>query len=247
LPNVWDAASARIVENAGFPAVATGSAGVAFCLGYRDGEVVPLPEMLGQVRRIARVVSVPVTADLEAGYEDVERTAEGLIEAGGVGLNLEDLQHGTLIPIPDQVRRIERIRVVGERLGVPLVINARTDIFLAGIGLPETRFAASLERLKAYRDAGADCLFVPGVRDDLTIRRFVEALQYPLNILAVQGAPSVERLEELGVARVSFGSGPMRATLGLMSRICAEIRDRGTYEAVIEGALSYDAANGLFR
>ncbi len=235
------------MEQAGFPAIATGSAGVAFALGYPDGEAIPPEEMLGQVRRIARVVSVPVSADLEAGYQNVERTAEGLVEAGAVGLNLEDFQDGELLDIPAQAAKIRAVRKVGERVGVPIVINARTEIYLAEIGEEGTRLERSVERLRVYRDEGADCLFVPGVRDEETIARLVDAVKFPLNILASAGSPDVGRLEALGVARVSVGSGPMRATLGLMRRIAEEFRDPGSYAAMLEGAVPYSEANELFR
>jgi 2-methylisocitrate lyase-like PEP mutase family enzyme len=238
LANVWDAASARIVEQAGFPAVATGSAGVAFSLGYPDGEAIPLEEMLGQVRRITRVVSVPVTADLEAGYDDIEKTAAGLVDAGAVGLNLEDFKNGALVDLPIQIAKIRTLRRTG------VVINARTDIY-AQIGEPATRFDRTVERLLAYRDAGADCLFAPGVRDEETIARLVDALQFPLNILAGPGTPPVARLQELGVRRVSVGSGPMRATLGLMRRIAEEFRDSGTYTLMLKGSLAFAEANEL--
>jgi 2-methylisocitrate lyase-like PEP mutase family enzyme len=245
LCNVWDAASARIVEQAGFPAIATSSAGVAFSLGYPDMEAIPAGEMLAQVRRIARVVAVPVTADLEGGYEDIERTAAGLVEAGAVGLNLEDFQNGKLVDLPEQIEKIRAIRRVGERLGVPIAINARTDIYLAQLGDEETRFERSVERLLAFKDAGADCVFVPGVRDEETIADLVKAIRFPLNILAVAGAPTVERLQELGVARVSLGSGPMRATMGLMRRMAEEFRDAGTYGRMLDGPVSYPEANRL--
>jgi 2-methylisocitrate lyase-like PEP mutase family enzyme len=245
LCNVWDAASARIVEQAGFPAVATGSAGVAYSLGYPDGEAIPAAEMLAQVRRIARVVAVPVTADLEAGYEDIEATAAGLVEAGAVGLNLEDFQNGKLVELAEQIEKIRAIRRVGERLGVPIVINARTEIYLAQLGDAATRFERSVERLLAYRDAGVDCLFLPGVRDEETIAGLVKALQFPVNILGTAGAPTVERLQELGVARVSLGSGPMRATMGLMRRIADEFRDSGSYGRMLDGPVAYDEANEL--
>jgi 2-methylisocitrate lyase-like PEP mutase family enzyme len=247
LCNVWDAASARIVEEAGFPAVATGSAGVAFSLGYPDVEVIPAAEMLAQVRRIARAVAVPVTADLEAGYEDIERTAAGLVEAGAVGLNLEDFQHGALVALAAQIERIRAVRRVGERLGVPIVINARTDIYLAQLGDAATRFERSVERLLAYRDAGADCLFVPGVCDQETIAALVKSLQFPLNILGTAGSPTVDRLQELGVARVSLGSGPMRATMGLTRRIAEEFRDSGTYSRMLDGPVTYPEANELMQ
>ena len=246
LCNVWDAASARIVEAAGLGAVATGSAGIAFSLGYPDGERIPMEEMLGQVRRVVRAVSVPVTADLEGGYGDIEETAAELVAAGAVGLNLEDTERGALL---DRVRQIEKIRAVraaGERLGMPIVINARTDIYLNRIGEAETRFERSVERLLAYRDAGADCLFVPGVRDEETIARLVEALRFPINILAGPGCPPAGRLQELGVARVSLGSGPMRATMALTRRIAEELRDSGAYASMLEGTIPYDEANSLF-
>jgi len=243
--NVWDAASARIVERAGFPVVATGSAGVAHALGYPDTEEVPLDEMLGQVRRIARVVSVPVSADLLAGYDDVEKTAAGLIAAGGVGLNLEDFRNGALLDVPAQIEKIRTVRRAGERLGVALVINARCDIFLHQIGDAATRFERCVERLLAFKDAGADCLFVPGVREEETIARLVRALQFPINILAGPGTPPIPRLQELGVARVSVGSGPMRATLGLMRAIAEELRDTGTYTRMLDGAIPYPEANQL--
>ena len=247
LPNVWDAASARIVERAGFPAVASSSAGIAFALGYPDGEAIPPAGMLEQIRRIARAVAVPVSADLEAGYGDIEQTAEGLMEAGAVGLNLEDFQGGALIPLPAQLEKIRAVQRIGERTGVPIVINARTDIYLEQIGDPAARFERAVERLSAYRDAGADCLFVPGVRDEETISRLVAALRFPLNILGGPGVPPVSRLQELGVARVSLGSGPMRAAMGLMRRIAEELRDAGTYTRMLADPVTYPEANALMR
>jgi 2-methylisocitrate lyase-like PEP mutase family enzyme len=247
LCNVWDAASARIVEEAGFPAVATSSAGVAFSLGYPDVEAIPAAEMLAQVGRIARVVAVPVSADLEAGYEDIEGAAAGLVEAGAAGLNLEDFQNGKLVDLAAQIEKIRAVRRVGERLGVPIVINARTDIYLARLGDAATRFERSVVRLLAYRDAGADCLFVPGVYDEETIAGLVKALQFPLNILATAGAPTVDRLQELGVARVSLGSGPMRAAMGLMRRMAEEFRDSGAYSRMLEAPVTYVEANELMQ
>jgi 2-methylisocitrate lyase-like PEP mutase family enzyme len=244
--NVWDAASARIVESAGFPAIGTSSAGIAFALGYPDGENIPSDEMLCQVRRIVRVSSVPVTADLEAAYEDVERITFDLVKAGAVGLNIEDFKNGAMIDLQEQIERIASIRSTAEELGVSLVINARTDIYLNQIGDPASRFDRAVERLLAYKEAGADCLFVPGVRDEETITRLVHTLQHPLNILGGEGTPAADRLQELGVARVSLGSGPMRAAMGLMRRIAEEFRDRETCSVMLDGALSYAAANELF-
>lgn len=245
LANVWDGASARLVERCGFPAVATGSAGVAFSLGYSDTEALPLDEMLGQVRRITRAVSVPVSADLMAGWEDVERVAAGLVKAGGVGMNLEDYQRERLVDIAVQIEKIRAVRRTGERLGVPIVINARCDIYLEQVGEPSTRFERTIERVRSYQEAGADCAFVPGVRDEETIGRLVKAVRLPLNVLAGPGTPPVARLQELGVARVSLGSGPMRATMALMRDMAEEFRDAGTYTRMLANTISYADANHL--
>jgi 2-methylisocitrate lyase-like PEP mutase family enzyme len=245
MANVWDAASAAIVERAAYPALATTSAGIAFSLGYPDGEAIPAPEMLAQVRRIARAVSIPVTADLEAGYDDIEATANGLVAAGAVGLNLEDFKNGAFVDLAVQAEKIRTIRRVGERLDVPVVINARTDVYLNPAGDLATRFDRTVERLEAYKSAGADCGFVPGLSDEDTIARLVRAVDLPLNILGGLGAPPVHRLQELGVARVSLGSGPMRATMGLMQRIAEEFRDAGTYSRMLDGAIPYVEAYRL--
>jgi 2-methylisocitrate lyase-like PEP mutase family enzyme len=224
LPNAWDCASARIFEQAGFPAIATTSAGLANSLGYPDGQCIPREEMLAAVKRIAACVDVPVTADLEAGYEDMAKTTAGLVDSGAVGLNLEDLDYGGtkgLLEIGKQVQKIAAVRRIGDELGVKLVINARTDAYLAQIGDAESRFGSTCDRSRAYIEAGADCVFIPGVRDEEVIGRLVQALKFPINILAGAGTPPVHRLKELGVARVSVGSGIMRATMGL-TRLIAQ-------------------------
>ena len=248
LPNAWDCSSARIFELGGFPAIATTSAGIAFSLGYSDGEQIPQDLMLTAVSRISKSVDVPVTADLEAGYGDVAKTTAGLIAAGAVGLNLEDMDHESqsLAPIPAQVEKITIVRRIAAGLGVNVVINARTDVFLAQIGEPPTRFARACERLQAYIAAGADCVFVPGLSDENIIRRVVETLKFPLNILAGANLPTIPRLRELGVARVSVGSGIMRATLGLTRRIAQELKQSGTYTALLDGTMPFAEANALF-
>ena len=253
LPNAWDVASARIFEDAGFSAVGTSSAGVAFALGYPDGQKISRDEMLAVVHRIAEAVQIPVTADMEAGYgakpEDVAETAREVIAAGAVGMNLEDAIHDRPDALAELDLQKEKIRAVNEisaRSGVAFVLNARTDVFLAGIGPAETRLARTIERLNAYRDAGAQCLFVPGVKNQETIAQLVSGVRGPLNILATAETPPLAELEKLGVARVSVGSGPMRATLGLVSRIARQLRDEGTFSLMTEGAMTYADANRLF-
>jgi 2-methylisocitrate lyase-like PEP mutase family enzyme len=244
LPNAWDVASARIFEKAGFPAIATTSAGIAFSLGYPDGQRIPRDEMITVVKRIVNAVAVPVTADVESGYGDAVATAQALMGAGTAGMNLEDVtgdDETSLVGIAAQCRIIEEIRATTD-----LVINARTDIYLMGIGDAATRFERSLERVNAYLGAGADSVFVPGVRDADTIGRLVRAVKGPLNILAVAGAPTITELERLGVRRVSVGSGPMRASMGLTERIAREMLDHGTYTSMTEHPIAYADANRLF-
>jgi 2-methylisocitrate lyase-like PEP mutase family enzyme len=251
LPNIWDVASARIVEEAGYPAIATTSAGVAFSLGYPDGEKISREEMLARVARIARAVKVPVTADVEAGYgprpEDAAQTARGVIEAGAVGMNFEDGTEDPAHPLVDLSLQLEKIRAIREtalKLGVLLVLNARTDVYLLQVGPPEKRYDEALRRAVAFRDAGAECVFVPGLRDPEVIRRIVQDVKCPVNILAGPGSPTIPELERLGVARVSLGSSPMRATLGLLRRMAEELETSGTYQS-LEGAPTHAEVNKM--
>jgi len=254
LPNAWDVASARVFEEAGFPAIGTTSAGVAFSLGYPDGQKISREEMLAVVRRIAAAVEVPVTADVEAGFgstpEEVADTARAVISAGAVGMNLEDGVEAKPDFLADVNRQKEIIRAVLEAAasaGIPFALNARTDIFLYGIGPAETRMARAIERLNEYRLAGAPSLFAPGVKDSKTIAQLTRGLAGPLNILATVGTPPVAELQELGVARVSVGSGPMRAALGFLGRMARELREEGAFTMMTDGALPYADTNRLFQ
>jgi 2-methylisocitrate lyase-like PEP mutase family enzyme len=254
LPNAWDVASARIFEEAGFPAIGTSSAGVAFSYGYPDGEKISREESLAVVRRIAQGVDVPVTADVEAGFgstpKEIAETARAVLAAGAVGMNLEDGVEEKPDFIVDLNRQVETIHAVLEAAvgaGVPFVLNARTDIFLNGIGPAETRLARTIERLNAYHAAGAQSLFAPGVKDKDTIAQLARGVAGPLNILATVGTPPVAELQQLGVARVSLGSGPMRATLGFLARMARRLRDDGAFTLMTEGTIPYGDVNGLFR
>jgi 2-methylisocitrate lyase-like PEP mutase family enzyme len=253
LPNVWDVASARIMEKAGLPAIATTSAGIAHSLGYPDGEKISRAEMLTVVARIAKAVKVPVTADVESGYgprpEDTAHTAFAVLEAGAVGINLEDGTGDAAHPLVDLALQVEKIAAVKEaakKAGIPLIINARTDVYLAEVGSRATRYDETIRRLAAYRDAGAQCVFAPGVADAPTIQRLVAELHCPLNILAGPGSPSIAELAKLCVARVSLGSSAMRATLGLLTRIAGELQISGTY-ASLDGAPSHGEVNKLMQ
>jgi len=252
LPNVWDVASARLVEHAGFKAIATSSAAIANSLGYADGERISRAEMLAAVKRIAGKVALPVTADLEAGYgsepEAMTETVKAMIEAGAVGLNLEDGTNDAASPLVEtelQVNKVRRIRETASSLGIHVVINARTDVYLAQAGEPAGRFEHAVGRARAYRKAGADCLFVPGVYDAETIGRLVKSIDGPVNVLAGAATPPVAELERLGVRRVSFGSWPARAALGLFSPFARGVVEKGTFTTLDGWAIPYAELNTL--
>jgi 2-methylisocitrate lyase-like PEP mutase family enzyme len=230
LVNVWDAAGARIVETAGGAAIATTSAGVAWGQGYPDGDAMDLDAAVAVVERIAAVVSVPVTADIEKGYGDVGATVRRIRAAGAVGVNLED-------GVNAQPGRIAEARAAGP----DLFINARIDTFLAGVGgLDET-----LERAAAYLAAGADGIFVPGVTDPATVGALVEGIAAPVNVMAGPGAPTIPELAKLGVARISLGSAVAQAAYGLVRRAAEAAFGAGGH-GELAGAEGYGELNALF-
>jgi 2-methylisocitrate lyase-like PEP mutase family enzyme len=209
--------------------------------------------MIAAIARIARVVTVPLSADIESGFardaREVAETVRRVIDAGAVGINLEDAIHGGPPALYDLETAIERVRAAREAAnasGVPLVINARTDVYLLSIGEPETRFDHAVRRANAYRKAGADCLFVPRIGRPADIERIVAALEGPLNLLAFPGIPTVAELERLGVARLSVGTWPTLAAMSTARKIAAELLGTGTYESMFDGAgVSYPEANRL--
>ena len=254
LPNAWDVASARILEECGHPAIATSSAAVAFSLGYPDGQRISRDEMLEVCGRIAHAVDVPVTADLEAGYgttvKDMVETVKAAIAAGVIGMNLEDVtgdDESSQVETSLQVEKIHAIRDTAKSLGVWFVLNARTDIYLMPIGPEAARFERTVERLRAYRDAGADCLFAPGVYDRDTIGKLVKAVEAPLNILANPACPPIAELEKIGVARVSAGSGIMRAAMGAVQRIAKEMLEERSFKSMFAGAMPYVDLNRMMQ
>lgn len=253
LPNAWDCVSARIFEQAGFPAVATTSGGVAAVLGYPDGQHIRAPEMLALVGRIAETVSVPVTADLEAGYgKTVAEVAEFMrqaISVGIVGANLEDSSGADhrLADLAYQVEVIQAIRQVATDCEIPFVLNARVDVYLHGAGDAPDRFAQAVQRAKAYRDAGADCVFPIGLKDRETIARLVSKIGCPMNIMVGPGAPTIAELEQLGVRRVTFGTGLMRATLPLIRQMAQELRASGGCDSMAQTQFTHAVVNQLFR
>jgi 2-methylisocitrate lyase-like PEP mutase family enzyme len=252
LPNAWDAASARIFAETGFEAVATTSGGVAWALGYADGEAAPWGEVAAATARIVRAAGVPVTADIEAGYAatpaQVAANVADIIGTGVVGLNLEDSHMGgpaPIRPLADAAERIRAAREAADRAGVPIVINARVDLYIRNIGEGEARFAETVERAKAYLAAGADCIYPIGLRDPAVIGRLVKAIAAPVNIMVRAGLPSVAELESLGVARASTATAISLAAMSLVRDIARSLRETGRFDR-LDAALSHAEAQRLF-
>lgn len=246
LANVWDAASARLVAATGAAAVATASASVSWTRGVPDGGGLDRAGALAQTELVVRAVDLPVTADLEDGLAadpaGVGETVTELLAVGAVGINLEDGQHGGLRPVAEAAARVAAAREAAERAGVRLYLNARTDVFLLGIGGVED----AIDRARAFLAAGASGIFVPGVADRDTIAELVKALPgTPLNVMAGPGAPSVAELAELGVARISLGPGLAKVAYAAVRRAAEEVYGSGTYGA-LEGGLEYGELNALF-
>ncbi|HSR23911.1 MAG TPA: isocitrate lyase/phosphoenolpyruvate mutase family protein [Candidatus Eisenbacteria bacterium] len=257
LPNAWDPGSAIVFADAGFPCMATTSSGIAFAQGVPDGEVLSRSRMLELVAQIAEAVDVPVSADLEAGYgprpEDVAATVEGAFAAGAVGCNIEDATDDRDHPLLELELAVERIRAGAEAAratGAPFVLNARADPYLVRMGTPEENLAESIRRANAYRQAGADCLFVPGVADPDAIATLVREIDGPLNVLGARGGGagqlSMADLEALGVRRVSIGGSLALAVAALVRRAATELRDHGTV-SYTRDAMSNAEANALMR
>jgi 2-methylisocitrate lyase-like PEP mutase family enzyme len=252
LANAWDVASARLVEDAGAAAVATTSAGAAWSLGAADGDRLAREQAVGLVARVASAVAVPVTADVENGFADkpegVAETIRAVLAAGAVGVNLEDTAYpasgATPVPLAEQADRIAAARGAADEAGVPLYINARIDTYLHGVGAPEDRMAATIQRATAFLNAGASGVFVPGTTDPGTVAALVEAIDAPLNVLAGPGSPAIGELAWLGVARVSLGSSIAQAAYGLVRRAAREAFTQGTYTQIADH-MTYGELNSL--
>jgi 2-methylisocitrate lyase-like PEP mutase family enzyme len=252
LPNAWDPGSAVIIASAGAAAIATTSGGVAWSAGRPDGQALSREQMIGLVKSIARAVDLPVTADVEGGYgpdpEDVAATVEAAVAAGVVGVNIEDSKAlgGSLFSAAEQAARLKAGSEAAEAAGLPeLVINARTDVFLHGIGEEEGRLAEVTRRAAAYAEAGATSLFVPGLLDLHILEELVGSTPLPINAMAGPGAPSIADLERVGVRRVSLGTAVAQAAYGLTRRVAAEALEKGTFEALV-GAPGYGEVNSSF-
>ena len=252
LPNAWDAASAVLMAEAGAQAIATTSGGVAWSLGRSDGQQLRREAMIDVIARITSAVDVPVTADVEGGYgaqpRDVATTVQAVVSAGAVGANLEDsgAPGGGLFSVEAQSARIAAAREAAGRSGLDaLVINARTDVYLFGIGREEERLDDVLARASAYADAGADCIFVPGLTDLATLDKIVSGSRLPVNVMADPGGPSVGEYASVGVQRVSVGTAMSQAAYSLAKASTHELLQQGTFSR-LKGALDYGSINALF-
>ena len=246
LPNAWDAGSARLMESLGAKAVATTSAGVAWTQGYPDGNALPVRLLVSTVATIARAIRVPLTVDMEGGYTDdpaaVEETIAKVVEAGAVGINIEDGGNA-----PDLLcLKIERARRAGRHFGIELFVNARTDVYLRGLAPEGKRVQETLSRARLYRDAGASGIFVPGLREPGEIRAVAAEAGLPLNVMAWPGLPPAAELAQLGARRLSAGSGISQALWGKAAALAADFLKSGKSEPLGEGAMAYPAINALF-
>lgn len=247
LPNVWNPLGARLLASLGYPAVATASAAVAYSLGYDDGEQIAFEEMLSVVGRIARSVSVPVSADIERGYaadaKGVRSNVHRVLAAGVVGINIEDSfeEGGALREVNEQCERIRACREAGDEAAIPLVINARIDVFMQAGDMPlSERLEEAIARGKAYLDAGADCLYPILLADLTALKALHAATGSPLNVYASASAASMYDLESAGIARLSIGPGMLRAAVTAMRDVALELKAYGGYDRFTRNAITSD-------
>lgn len=263
LLNSWDIGSSKLIEASGYKAIATTSMGIAASLGYPDCQIITLSEMIEAITGIVNAVQVPVTVDIEAGYgnnlNEIIESVKKIIATGIVGVNIEDSLdlNPVLIDEMEFCERISAIRALSDSLGFHLVINARTDSFYTSPSSPREKLSESIKRGNKYREAGADCIFVQPVWEKETISTLVKEINAPINILSnpTIGAgvtPSISELQNLGVARVSLGSGLMKATLALIKKVADELSEKGTYNILLDtltplpdAAMAYKMAIGL--
>lgn len=252
LPNAWDAGSARLFARRGFAAIATTSAGMAWSLGYADGERAPLAEVLAAIARMTRVVDLPVTADIETGYGEtpaqVAATVRAVIAAGAVGVNIEDGApgHGALRPPAVAAARVRAAREAADAAGVPIVINARVDNWMQHEeGAAAPRLADAVQRAKAYLAAGADCIYPIGLADGATLAALVQAIDAPVNVAAGPGVPGLAELARLGVARVSTATRFATLALAAVDRAAVAMQESGRFDGLAAG-FAYADAQRLF-
>ncbi|MBI3139384.1 MAG: isocitrate lyase/phosphoenolpyruvate mutase family protein [Sphingobacteriales bacterium] len=253
LPNIWDPLGALLLESSGYPAVATASAAVAFSNGFDDGEIIPFENVLGILKKITAAVGIPVTADIESGYADNDaelyHNVQRLIGTGIVGVNIEDTDSKTkhFFPVEIQCQRINTIRKAADEMGVPIFINARTDVFLHGetFSTPQQKLDETVARGLAYKKAGADCLFPIAMKQQEDIQKLISSVQMPVNILAIPGVPALYTLNEIGVARVSLGSSFLKIAIRAMKTLALELKNSEGLSSITENEITTDILKKL--
>lgn len=255
LANAWDTASAKVFERSGYIAIGITSSGIAASWGYPDGENISFLEMLMVVNRIASTISAPLSVDPESGYsstvKDVLRSVEQIIETGAVEIYLEDVNRSgekSIVELPLQIEKIAAIREMANSKGIHLVINARTDIFLHSQDSKSKQFSEVIKRGNAYRESGADCIFVVGTGglSKVEIGGLVREIDAPINIFVCPSRPPIKELEEIGVARVSFGGQPIRSSLAKLRLIAQNLITTGDLEHMFTDTLSEEDVNAWF-
>ncbi|MCE7071724.1 isocitrate lyase/phosphoenolpyruvate mutase family protein [Dyadobacter sp. CY327] len=239
LPNIWDVTGAALLEETGYPAVATASAAIARAHGYQDGEKIPFELALNVIGQIVNAVEVPVTADIESGYatdlQGLKANVRKILATGVAGINIEDSDPkiNQLLPVDLQAERIRLIRKTAEKAGVRLFINARTDVFLKPSTLTsDEKLKLAIERGCAYADAGADGIYPIFLQEEGAIAALVKEFSVPVNILITKGTPELKQLENLGVARVSFGPNFQKAMLLAMKASLKQIKETFSHNAI---------------
>lgn len=247
LPNTWDPLGAALLSNLGYPAIATASASVAYSNGYRDGENIPFADLLSLLEKIVRMVNLPVSADIESGFAttnaQLEKNIASLIDTGIVGINLEDTDKMTnnLLPVETQCARISLVKKIAAQKGIPLFVNARTDVYLKGELLSEEeKYRETEKRGQAYKHAGADCFFPILMSRKNDICNLIKKINYPVNIIAIAGIPDLKALNNIGVARVSLGPGFLKIAIKAMKDIAEKLKNYEGLEEITGNGITSD-------
>lgn len=254
LPNVWESLGAAMLENIGYPAVATSSSAIAFSNGYDDGEKIPFNDLLHILERIVYSVNIPVTADVESGYAKnntaLVENMKRLINTGIAGINFEDSHHDEqkLIPMDEQCEKISLIRKVSSEMGASLFINARTDSYIKSSQLPkEEKLSETIKRGKAYRDAGADCLYPITLKNKRDFEIIIKEVGLPVNILLLPGIPDFNELKEAGVTRLSLGGNFIKFAISAMKNVAGKLLKFEGMNDITQNALSSDYLKNLIK
>ncbi len=248
LPNIWDPLGVLLLDDLGFPAVATASAAIAYSNGYNDGEHIPFDDLVKKLKDIANRVSIPVSADIESGYArdnyQLQKNIQRLIESGIVGINIEDTDAGTdlLLSADIQCKKIETIRRAADDMGLSLFINARTDVFIAGNyeGTPDDKLKEAIKRAHTYKSAGADGFYPILLKEENAIREIVETVDMPVNVIMMPGIPDLSALQQIGVARVSLGPGFLKIAIKAMKDLSLKLKTAQGMNEVISNDVTSD-------